>query len=235
MKQLLIAASIAGAFSGARNEATGAEGAGAPAAMTGPVSPIPNTKLEEYAYHFKKDKLGNKRDSVKLLIPVPTEDSVVEMLADEKQKALLLALLRDVVVSAGRDQVSDEVKPVNKQEELDFSKLSLAYIASIPPSERKGGGISKETWEAFSADYITVMQAVTGKSAEQVGNAAKLLVARLQPAKTNKPVLKFLNEQLALWFSNTQDAEEYTEVYEFLSGKIKTFLEQDDAALLANL
>lgn len=241
MKRNLIAATIAGAFAAGsvlRNADAGADaGGGAAVAVpaTGPVSPIPNTKLSKYTYHFKKDKLGVKRESVELLIPEPTEDAVVGMLGDEKQKGLLLALLRDVVIQAGRDQVSDETKPVNKQEELDFSKMTLEYIASIPPSERKGGGISKDVWEAFAADYITVMQGVTGKTAEQVGNAAKLMVARLQPIKTNKPVLKFVEAQLGLWFTNTTEAEEFAEVYEFLNEKVKTFLAMDEATLLANL
>lgn len=198
-------------------------------------SPVPNTILKSTKYHFKKDKLGVKRPTVELAIPVPTVDAIPAMLSDPKQTAFLLSLLEDAVYQQGREQVGDEKAPVNKQEELDLSKLTIEYIASIPPSERRGGGISKESWEEFAADYIAVMPGITGKNAEQLGNAAKLFVARLQPVKTNKKVLKFLQEQLDLWFASTQNAEDFADVYEFLSEKVKTFLSADEAALLANL
>lgn len=217
--------------------ATAAEVAlAAPTAEVVPQSPIPNTVFSKENFFFKKDKkLGTKRDTVTLLVPVPTEEAILQMLQDEKQKALLVAAMKDMVMGAVREQVSNDNNPVNKQEELDLTKCTLEYIASLPASERRGGGISKETWEDFSTDYISVMQAATGKSAEQVGNAAKLFVGRLQGCKTNKPVLGFLRDQLDLWFSKTTEAEDFAAVYEFLSGKVKAFLEADEASLLANL
>lgn len=199
------------------------------------VSPIPNTVFKSTKYHFKKDKLGVKRPSVELQIPVPTVEAIPEMLKDEKQTAFLLSLLEAAVYQQGRDQVGDETAPVNTQSELNLDKMTLDFIANIPPSERRGGGISKETWEEFAADYIAVMPGITGKNAEQLGNAAKLFVSRLQPVKTNKKVLQFLQEQLDLWYSSTPNAEDFSEVYEFLSEKVKTFLTADEAALLANL
>lgn len=198
-------------------------------------SPIPNTVLKSQKFHFKKDKLGVKRPTVELALPIPTEDAIPVMLADEKQRAFLLSLLEAAVYQQARDQIGDEAKPVNKQEELDLSKLTVDYIANIPPSERRGGGISKETWEEFAADYIAVMPSITGKTSEQLGNAAKLFVARLQPVKTQKKVLKFLQEQLDMWFANTQSAEDFSDVYEFLSEKVKSFLAADETSLLANL
>ena len=105
----------------------------------------------------------------------------------------------------------------------------------MPKAERTGGGISKEVWEAFGKDYVSVMPGVTGKSADQVGNACKLLLAKFQPVKTNKKVISFLKEQLALYFSSTQNAEEFQECYEFLDSKAESLLKADEASLLANL
>lgn len=198
-------------------------------------SPIPGTILKSEKFHFKKDDLGVKRATVELALPVPTEEGIQLMLKDEKQKSFLLEVLADVVKDYARLQVGDENNPVNKQEELDISKLTMEFIANIPPAERRGGGISKETWAEFFKDYLEVMPSVTGKKKEQVENAAKLFVARLQPVKTQKKILSFLKDQLALWFTNTQAADEYSEVYEFLSGKIEDLLKRDEAELLANL
>lgn len=198
-------------------------------------SPIPGTILKSEKFHFKKDDLGVKRPTVELALPVPTIDGVKLMLQNEKQAAFLLEILTETVKDYARLQVGDENNPVNKQEELDINKLTMDYIANIPPSERRGGGISKETWAEFFKDYLDVMPSVTGKKREQVENAAKLFVARLQPVKTQKKILSFLKDQLAMWFSNTQAADEYAEVFEFLSGKIEDLMKRDEAELLANL
>lgn len=194
--------------------------------------------MRETDFHFKKDKkLGSKRPSVKLALPIPTLQGVVEVLQTPKGQEFILSLLEDSVISAARFQVSDEDKPVNDQDSLDMSQLSLDYLINQPKAERRGGGISKETWDDFAADYLAVMPALTNKTAELVGNAIKLFTGRLQAAKTNKAVLAFLKEQLALWFANTtkEKQEDLQEVYDFLDTKATTFLAMDDAALLSNL
>lgn len=214
-----------------------------------PPSPLKGTVFQPTKFHFKKDELGEKRPTVELLVPVPTLDGLIEKMQDatpapdgkgtngEKVQALVLELLANTIASHTRLQVADEKNPVNTQEGLDLSKLDLTYIANIPPAERRGGGISKETWEAFFKDYIAVMPEKTGKSVEQVTNAAKLLVARLQPVKTQKKILAFLKDQLNLWYSSTSDdsKEEFAEVFEFLGNKVDEFMKRDEAELLANL
>lgn len=196
---------------------------------TGPVKKV-NQK-----FHFKKDKLGVKRETIALDLNYPTLDGVINALSDPKQAEFIIDVLSDEIYKAARLQVGDETKPVSKQEELDESKLTLEFLANQPKAERTGGGISKEIWEEFSKDYLEVMPAATGKTADQVSNAAKLLLAKFQPVKTNKKVIAFLQEQLALWFSSTPNAEDYQECYEFLNEKAKTLLDADEASLLANL
>lgn len=219
-----------------------------------PPSPIKGTIFRPTKFHFKKDELGQKRETVELLAPIPTMEGLVSRMQDttrnknekgeedkltngEKVQNLVLELLADLVAGNMRLQVSDEKNPVNKQEELDLSKLDLVFIANIPPAERRGGGISKETWTAFFENYVQVMQEKTGKKKEQVENAAKLLVARLQPVKTQKKILAFLKDQLNLWFTSIAEdvREEFAEVYEFLGQKIDEFSKRDEAELLANL
>lgn len=198
-------------------------------------APFSGVVMTPTKFHFKKDELGNKRPTIDLQLPMLTLEGLGEALADEKVQQLVLSTINDVIYTQARAQVGDEQKPVNTQEELDVSKLNIIAIANLPPAERRGGGISKEVWEAFSKDYLAVMPAATGKSAEACGNAAKLFVGRLQACKTNKPVLKVLRDLLAVYTKTSQSIEEFAEVVEFLDKKAETFLNTDEATLLANL
>lgn len=233
LKKALLATAVSAILceeAGVQNSASSSAAATAPAvADTGPIKKV-NQK-----FHFKKDKLGVKRETLSLDLNYPTLDGVINALADPKQAEFIIDVLSDEIYKAARLQVGDETKPVNKQEELDESKLTLEFLANQPKAERTGGGISKEIWEEFAKDYVEVMPAATGKSADQVSNAAKLLLAKFQPVKTNKKVIAFLQEQLALWFSSTPNAEDYTECFDFLNEKAKTLLAADEASLLANL
>ena len=184
------------------------------------------------------DKLGNvleKRASLKLNLPIPTFDGLIEALGDERQLAYVMSLIEEDIINQARLQVGDETTPVDSQDKLDLSKLTLTFLANQPKAERRGGGIAKEVWEAFGKDYIETMPAVSGKTAEQVGNQAKILLAKFQPAKSQKQVLGYLREQLALWFKSTNNAEEFAECYEFLDAKADAFLKMDESALLASL
>jgi hypothetical protein len=195
----------------------------------------PLAVLKTDKFHFKKDELGNKRPTIELKYPVPTIDGVIAALQDQKQAKFILETLAAESYKAARQQVGAETNPVNSQEELDLSQLTLEFLANLPEAERRGGGIGKEVWEAFGKDYLEVMPGVTGKSAEQIGNAVKLLLAKLQPVKTNKKVLAFLKEQLALYIRTTENGEEYAECVEFLMGKCDALMAADEAALLSNL
>lgn len=184
------------------------------------------------------DELGKvltKRPSIKLAIPMPTFDGLLEALSDPKMQQYILEILEETVVNAARVQVGDDLTPVNDQDHLDISKLTLSFLAAQPRSERRGGGIAKEVWDAFGKDYVEVMPAVSGKTAEQIGNAVKILMQKFQPAKSQKPVIAYLREQLAVWYENTRQQEEFAECYEFLDEKAKTLLAADETALLASL
>lgn len=210
--------------------------AGSPAAALAAI----NTKQEYIKvarkFHFKKDKkLGTKRPTIELLVPKITLEGVINGLGDEKVRDYILEVLENETYKAVRDQVGDDTKPVNKQEELDSNKVTLAFLANMPKAERTGGGISKETWEDFAADYAEVMPGRTSFTTEQIANAVKIFVGRFQPVKTQKKIIGFLKTQLALWFSNTTNQEEFQEVYDFLDQKADALLAADEASLLANL
>lgn len=197
--------------------------------------PFPGVAMAERKFHFKKNELGDKRPSVTLALPLLTIEGLIAALEDTKKQEIILSAVNELIVDQARIQVGDDNNPVNSQEQLDVSKLSFDYIANLPPAERRGGGIAKEIWEAFGKDYLAVMPAVTGKTAEQCGNAAKLFLAKFQPCKTNKPVLKKLQELLALYAGTTSNLEEFQDCVKFLDSKITDLLNADEASLLANL
>lgn len=186
-------------------------------------------------FHFKKDQLGNKRDTVELdKLPVPSVEGIVEILqAGGKQLELLLSAVAEVVIAQARSILNDNETMTAATFPLE--QLSWEAIASMPEAEKRGRGIPKELWEQFANDYITVMPALTGKTAEQVGNAAKLFINKFQAVKTNKQVLGYLQEQLAIYISNSSNAEEFADCVKFLNDKAETLLAADDSALLNNL
>jgi hypothetical protein len=190
---------------------------------------------KDVSYHFKEDKeLKIKRPTVNVTIPQATPNLIVDILEKGgKQLDLLIEVINDTLYNQGRQQVN--AKEDISQETLAINEINWEFIANLPPKERRGGGISKEDWADFQKDYIEVMPALTGKSLEQVTNAAKLFVARLQPVKTNKLFLNKLKEQLSIWFTKSPNAEDYPELYEFLDNKMTEFLKKDDAELLANI
>ena len=199
------------------------------------VAPIELAVKKPAKFHFKKDELGNKRPSVELELKFLTLAGVAAIIngTDEKQQELLLSALDDIILVQAREQVN--ANPEISQETIDFNKLTWEFIASIPKAERRGAGISKDVWEAFTADYISIMPGLIGRDVEKVTNAATILAKRFQPVKTVKAVISQLKNYLDIWFSNTANAEELAEVYEFLSKKAEELLAADEAKLLENI
>ncbi len=190
-------------------------------------------------FNFRKVKdettgLETKRPSVELELPLLTVEGIVKIFeVGGKQLDLLVEAVREVQISRARELVND--KEDITQESFPFAQLAWEAIANLPKAERRGGGIPKEQWEEFSKDYIAVMPSVTGKTIEQVTNAAKLMLNKFQQIKTNKVVLKLLKEQLGIYANTSPNAEQYQDCVSFLVEKAEVFLNMDEAALLANL
>lgn len=209
--------------------------------------PPANTVNQEVTFNFKSTtnketkEVIPARPKLTLQIPVPTFNGVIAALSSEPAdnaviQNYLMRLVKDDIITAARYQVSDDEKPVMDQESLDLSKLTLHFLATQPESERRGGGIPKETWEAFETCYVAVKTAA-GKDAEKATNAAKLFVKKLQPIRTQKQILNFLRNELDSWFTaaSKDQQEEFSSIYEYLMKKADDFLKADEASLLANL
>lgn len=216
----------------------------APVQPTGLNLPEQLTKPTEFKFTFKKqtDALGEKRAPVTLEVPVPTFNGLVQFLQvegqiGEKNRALFMELMEGVIKEHTRLQVVDTEKPVNKQADLDISKLDLQFIANLPASERKGSSIAAEVWEEFGKDYLAVMVTATGRPADKVGNAVAVFLKKMLPAKNNKDALGKLKVLLEQYFTTTSEekAEEFQEIFEFLTKRIEAYLSSNDEALLADL
>lgn len=199
--------------------------------------------VKEVKFHFKKQAVEvdgkatgdfTKRPTVTLNLPTPSVEGIIAILeAGGKQLDLLMEAVQEVVFGRAREIVNE--KEDISQDNFPMEEMSWEKIANLPKAERRGGGISKETWEEFAKDYIAVMPGVTGKTADQIGNAAKILLNKFAACKTNKPVLGLLKEQIGLYVTHSPNAGEYAECVEFLNNKAETLLKMSDEDLLKNL
>lgn len=187
-----------------------------------------------------KDAEGNisivetKRPTVTLPIPVPSVEGIVAILeAGGKQLDLLLEAVANVVIEQARDKVNE--KEDISADNFPYETLAWEAIANLPKAERRGGGISKELWDDFEKDYQEIMPGLTGKKQDAVNNAARIFKAKFQGAQTNKPVLKVLQDQLAIYASNTTQGETLLPCIEFLQNKLEKLLNTDESNLLLAL
>jgi hypothetical protein len=221
-----------------QNQAAEATSAAEQQATAKPVQIIPNfdnkVDVKEFKFHFKKDELGNKRETLELKLPVPSVEGLVAILeTGGKQLEALLVAATDIVAAQARAILNEN--PSMTVATFPTEQCLWEFIANMPDAEKRGRGIAKEVWDDFAVDYIAVMPALTGKSEEQVSLAAKLFLNKFQSVKTNKPVLKKLQEQLTIYITGSPNAENYTDCVKFLSEKADALLVADEAAMLANL
>lgn len=197
----------------------------------------PDTKAKDAEGNDLADEVipGTKRPTVELALPFPSVEGIVEILTGEgkeKELELLREAINDVVTAAARTIVNDD-EEINS-ENFPYDKVTWSAIANMPKAERRGGGISKEMWEAFAADYIEVMPALSGKKLEQLQRATKVYLSKFSQIKTDKPVLKLLKDQLTIYASSPK-ADEFVDCITFLTTKADTLLKADSSSLLANL
>lgn len=181
------------------------------------------------------EKIKTKRPTLSLQLPMLTAAGLIHALHTESGMKYILQLTEDAIIAAARDQVSRDTNPVESQEGLDLSKLTIEYLANEPASERKGRGIAKEIWADFVADYVDIMPALINRPKEKVENAAKMFIQKLQPVKGNKVILQALAGYLDTWAANTTNLEAFQECYKFLSEKLDTFLKVTEEDMLASL
>lgn len=197
-----------------------------------------DVEVKPTTFHFKATKDDNgvttKREPLELAVPYPTVSGIAKIIeSGGKGLELLRDAIEKVIVARARQLISDDIE-LNATN-FPTDQLSWEAIANLPKPERTGGGIPKEVWEEFAADYIDAMPGITGKEEEKVRNAAKLHVQKYSTIKTNKPVLRALQEQLAIYAEKAPNAEEFVACIEFLDNKIEGLLNVSEEELLEAL
>jgi hypothetical protein len=205
------------------------------------------TEAKETSFHFKKEKIrdpkgsvigeGKKLPSLKLNVPVPTAEGVLEIVkAGGKELELLLSACADTVYGRLRTVINEvrEKLPADaeiKPEMIDLSQASWSVIASIPKAQRAGLGISDEDWNDFAADYRAIMAAATGKDADRIEKHIQLFQKKFAPCRNDKKALGVLKEMLAVWAANTGSMEDNQTVYEYLSNRVDSLLAEEEKIL----
>jgi hypothetical protein len=198
-----------------------------------------DVNVKPVMFNFKKSKdkdtnIETVRKPVQLAVPYPSVQGVMAILeAGGKGLELLLEAMENVVNTNAREILYEDVTLTAASFPVD--KLAWEFIANIPKVQRRGGGIPKDTWDAFCQDYCEVMPAAAGKTPEQCANAAKILGQKLQPVKTNEAVIQLLVQQLAIYAEATPNLEEFSDCVEFLLAKAEAFMNVSEEELLANL
>ena len=219
-----------------------AEFLGAKEVLAGVHFQAPLFKDENITFFFKgktdpvtKELIpGSKRANVDLVVPALTFEGLVSKLThgDDKIKNYILDQVNQAIREGAKLQVNDKEKPVNRQSELDIEKLTIEYLAYIPPSERAGSGISDETWEDWAQDYLNTMTQHTNQSVEKIKLAIELFVTKLKKTKENKNALQFLSDRLNVWAGASTRAQEFADVYTYLDSLIEKYINKDNQDLM---
>lgn len=193
----------------------------------------PLIELRDFKFNFKKDKMGNKRQSVELNVQVPSAEGLANILTEGgKPLECLIEITADFVRQQISGWVSDNENAC--QANFDNSKFDFVYLANLPKEDRRSAAIPAEVWEEFVKDYLAVMPGRTGKSVEAVGTAADIFAKKLLQVKTNKPVLEKLKQQLSI-YSESESAEQFEEVLAFLVKRIDIYLAAGEVIYTAEM
>lgn len=199
----------------------------------------------EVKFNFKTTKIKDdegkdtgeayKRAPVAVILPLLNLTGVKAILEsdDAKSHQLLLEAVQAIQLAQAKDLVDGDVNVTAETFPLD--QVSWEFIANMPKAERTGSGIAKETWEAFGAAWIDAMQRVAGKSPDQAKKAAALLVGKFAAVKTNKPVLKNLQSQLATFIDQAEEAADFLPCVDYLVKRVESLLAAKDEDLLSAL
>ena len=205
-----------------------------------------------FKFNFKsraiKDENGKeiartkKQPSVEVDLPILTSDELVELLmAGGKESELVCSAVADIIYGAARQQFDEVIESFGDDQEkevnasmLDYDKLTLSYVASIPPSQRGTTALTEEDWTVFFEDYLGVMVAATGKEEARIKNHINLF-KKPAKAKANKEVLQVLVDQLDIYMASAANLEETGTCASRVSDKFKRWISEPEKAVNLDL
>ena len=187
---------------------------------------------------------GKKQPSVEVALPILAAEDVIAYMSDDsktKEQALILDAVAGIIIGQAREQFNDIIESFGDDMEkevsasmLDFSKLNLEYIASIPPAQRGATAISDEEWATFFEDYLPVMVAATGKEDKKIKNHIEFF-KKPQKVRTNKPVLHALIEQLDIYMASSNALEDTAAAAGRIRDKFQRWYDEPEKAITLDL
>lgn len=193
------------------------------------------TTIKPVVFHFRENaKTKTKRPSVTVNIAVPTVDGLAEIYNEGgRTLSKVLQVIEDAITEHVRNVLTDRPDIVTGTFPEDQTNWN-AYVA-VPDAERAIRGISKEVWDAFKADYLSVMPTLTGKKPETIALGAKAMIDnRFSAVKTDKKAIGILQNYLAIYMQSP-NAESFLECVSTLDEKATTLLAADTSSLAENL
>lgn len=179
--------------------------------------------------------MGNQRAAFELpAVEVPSPAGLIAILEKGgKELQLVMDCMAETVRLAAASIISDDEK-ITGADNFPFSKITWEAIANQDKRERTK--IDDATWELFAKDYLEIMPALTGKDADQLGNAIQVYMKKFAIVKTNKKVLEKLKDQLTIYVDNTKVGDQVSDILELLQSKLDVYLNSNEVELLiANL
>lgn len=214
-----------------------------------------DTKAVKFSFRKAKDAEGkdlgekSKRPTLEIHIPMLTKAGLIAALeAGDKSSELALECANDAIINRARgliqglieNDIFDKEAGVWKTQltpdMINLEDLSFFKIAMLPKSER-GSGIDKDSWAAFVANYISVMQTPEAISAfpdkkprdmEILKTHGIILGGKFNAVRSRKDVIKQMLGFLDIWLTCTKEAEEHQACYEYLVQKGNALMEAED-------
>lgn len=190
-------------------------------------------------YKFDEAK-GWKRPSVSVALPQVGDDDIVNILSQGGQgKQFLLAICNDQAYNAARAKINailteTPTAAITAQTiaafDLSWDMMAAEYLEQAAAA--RATGISKETWDDFVADYVTVMTrelaSAPNMTEEKIKNAADHMKLRFAKCRSNKKMVAKLRDYLAVWFAATSRGDEFSKLYTTLDDRAEVLLNAND-------
>lgn len=197
---------------------------------------------------------GKKQPSITAMLMLATKEDVskllqvpdVEVLDKEgksqepaqfkyaKPVAMVVDAVNELIRQQARDQFDEIIEGFGQDltqtvdvSMLDHDKLTLEYIANLPPAQRGARAIPEEDWVAMYDDYLVVMVAATGKSQDKIKNHLDIFKKPTR-IKNNKDVLAVLIDQLDVYTSTSKNIEETADCVQRIRNKFDKWLKEED-------
>jgi hypothetical protein len=186
------------------------------------------------------DKKLRKQPSVTANIPNFTGDYLVALFSDDsedtsKARALVLDYANEIFREQAKSQFEDVIEGFGEDEtqtvsaaSLNYDKLTLEFIANLPPAQRGRQAISDEEWNLFYKDYLAVMLKVTGKDAVRINKHVDIFKKPTR-VKSQPDVMAVMVDQLDIYIAHSELIEDTAAAAKRMRDKFDAWLKEEKA------